>query len=99
MHIAAENPVAVTRDDIPPEVIEKEREIYTEQVRKEGKPENIISKIVDGKIEKFYRENVLYEQEYIRDTNMTIEELVKHLIAKVGENIQISRFTRYQIGE
>ena len=99
MHIAAANPAGLTSDDVDPAVIEKEREIYKAQMLEEGKPENIIDKIVDGKVEKFYKEVCLLSQQYVKDPQKTIEEFVKETIGKIGENIQIKRFVRFQIGE
>ncbi len=99
MHIAAANPAGLTSEDVDPAIIEKEREIYRAQMLEEGKPENIIDKIVDGKVEKFYKDVCLMSQQYVKDPQKTIEELVKETIGKIGENIQIRRFTRFQIGE
>jgi elongation factor Ts len=99
MHIAAANPAGLTSEDVDPAVVEKEREIFRAQMLEEGKPENIIDKIVDGKVEKFYKEVCLMSQQYVKDPQKTIEEVVKETIGKIGENIQIRRFTRFQIGE
>ncbi len=99
MHIAAANPAGLTSDDVDPAVIEKEREIYKAQMLEEGKPENIIDKIVDGKVEKFYKDVCLLSQQYVKDPQKTIEDVLKETIAKIGENIQIKRFARFQIGE
>ena len=99
MHIAAANPAGLTSDDVDPALIEKEREIYRAQMLEEGKPENIIDKIVDGKVEKFYKEVCLMSQQYIKDPQKTIEDVLKETIGKIGENIQIKRFARFQIGE
>lgn len=99
MHIAAANPVGLVPEDVDQAMIEKEREIYRAQMLEEGKPENIIDKIVDGKVEKFYKDVCLMSQPYIKDPQKTIEDLLKETIAKIGENIQIKRFTRFQIGE
>jgi len=99
MHIAAANPAGLTSDDVDPAVIEKEREIYKAQMLEEGKPENIIDKIVDGKVEKFYKEVCLMSQQYVKDPQKTIEDVLKETIGKIGENIQIKRFVRFQIGE
>jgi elongation factor Ts len=79
-------------------VVEKEREIFRAQMLEEGKPENIIDKIVDGKVEKFYKEVCLLSQQYVKDPQKTIEEFLKETIGKIGENIQIRRFARFQIG-
>lgn len=99
MQIAAMNPSWVRRDEVPEEVIAKERDIAATQMRNEGKPENIIEKIVDGRLEKFYGENVLLEQAFIKDEDKTVEELVKEMVGKIGENIQVRRFARFELGE
>jgi len=99
MQIAAQAPRFVKREDIPQEVLEKEREIYREQLKNSGKPEHVIDKIVEGKLEKFYEEACLYEQAYIKDPSITVEELIKTHIAKFGENIRVKRFARFRIGE
>ncbi len=99
MHIAAANPVGLVPEDVDQSLIEKEREIYRAQMLEEGKPENIIDKIVDGKVEKFYKEVCLLSQQYIKDPQKTIEDVLKETIGKIGENIQIKRFARFQIGE
>ena len=98
MHIAASAPKFVSREDVPEEVLEEERNIYRKQAEKEGKPENIIDKIVDGKIEKFFENNCLLEQEYVGEKEKTIEEMLGELAAKVNENIEINRFARFSIG-
>ncbi len=98
MHIAAANPAGLTPDDVDQSVVEKEREIFRAQMLEEGKPENIIDKIVDGKVEKFYKEVCLMSQQYVKDPQKTIEEFLKETIGKIGENIQIRRFARFQIG-
>lgn len=99
MQIAATNPVAISRDQVPPEIIEREKNIYEQQLRELGKPENVIPKIVEGKLEKFYKENVLLEQPFIKNPEITIQDLLNELIAKTGEKIVIKRFCRFQIGE
>ncbi len=98
MHIAAASPVAVTRDEVDAAVIDKEKEIYREQMKNEGKPDHIIDKIVEGKVDKYYSEIVLMEQKYVKDPDMTIEDYLKSIIGKLGENMQIKRFARFQIG-
>lgn len=98
MHIAAASPVAVARHEVDPTVIEKEREIFVGQMKEQGKPENIIDKIVEGKVDKYYSEIVLLEQKYVKDSDMTVEDYLKSIIGKLGENMQIRRFTRFQIG-
>ncbi len=99
MHIAAANPRYLSRDDVPEEVIEKEKEIYKEQIK--GKPEHIVDRIVEGKLEKFYNENCLLEQIFVKDPEQkkTIKEIVTEAIAKLGENIVVKRFVRFQLGE
>lgn len=99
MHIAAANPAGLNPEDVDPVVIEKEREIYKALMLKEGKPEKMIDKIVDGKIEKFYKDVCLMSQSYVKDPQLTINDLLKETIAKIGENIQIRRFARFHIGE
>ena len=99
MHIAAVDPKYVRREDVTPEMLEKEREIYTAQARATGKPEPVIQKIVQGKMEKFYEENCLYEQHFIKDETHTIGEMIAQSIAKLGENITIRRFARFKVGE
>ncbi len=98
MHIAAANPMAVAREEVDASLIEKEKEIYREQMKNEGKPENIIDKIVEGKVDKYYSEIVLLEQKYVKDADMSIEDYLKSIIGKLGENMQIKRFVRFQIG-
>ncbi len=97
MQIAAANPRCLRREDLPPEVISQERQIYASQSA--GKPEPIVNKIVEGKLEKFYREVCLVEQSYVRDPNRTISDLVGEYVGKLGEKIEIRRFMRYQLGE
>jgi elongation factor Ts len=99
MQICSENPACVRREDVPPELLEKEREIYENQASQTGKPENIIEKIVSGKLESFYARACLLEQEFIRDRNMTIQDYVNSKIAELGENIVVARFARFQLGE
>jgi len=99
MHIAAANPVGLTKEDVDPAIVEKEKEIFKAQMLEEGKPENIIDKIVEGKVEKFYKEICLMSQQYVKDPQQTITDLLKETIGKIGENIQIKRFARFQIGE
>jgi len=99
MHIAATNPVGIASDDVPEEVINKEKEIYRAQAIELGKPENVINKIVEGKLNKFYKDNCLLNQAYVRDPDMNISDLLNDLIAKMGENITIKRFVRFQIGD
>jgi elongation factor Ts len=99
MHVAALDPRYVRREEVTPEMLDKEREIYRAQALATGKPEAVVDKIVNGKMEKFYEENCLYEQHYIKDEGMTIKEMVNNAIAKLGENITIRRFSRFKVGE
>ncbi|GBD92682.1 elongation factor Ts [bacterium BMS3Abin05] len=99
MQIAAANPLVVSREELSSEVIEKEKEIYREQIKESGKPDSIIDKIVEGKLEKYYQEVCLLEQNYIREPEKTIKDLLTEIISKIGENIIIRRFVRYQLGE
>ena len=99
MHIAAAEPRVVTREEVTPEVLNKEREIYQEQARASGKPDPVVERIVAGKLEKFYEENCLYEQHFIRDDKHTIKELIAAAIAKLGENMTVRRFARFKLGE
>src|SRR5437764_14028623 len=99
MHIAALDPRYVRREEVTPEMLEKEREIYRAQALATGKPEQAVEKIVNGKMEKFYEENCLYEQHYIKDESMTIGAMVKQAISDRGENIVIKRFSRFKVGE
>jgi elongation factor Ts len=99
MHIAALDPRFLRREEVTQEILERERDIYREQARQTGKPDNVIEKIVTGKMEKFYEENCLYEQHFIKDEGMTVKELVDQAIAKLGENIAIRRFSRFKVGE
>jgi elongation factor Ts len=99
LHIASEAPLALRPEDIDPALIEKEREIYRAKALNEGKPENIVDKIVDGQVKKFIAQNCLLEQEYVRDPEKTIRTLLNEAIAKTGENIQVARFVRFALGE
>ena len=99
MHIAALDPRYVRREEVTPEMLEKEREIYKAQALATGKPEAVVEKITTGKMEKFYEENCLYEQHYIKDESVTIGEMIAQAIAKLGENIAIRRFVRFKVGE
>ena len=98
MQVAAMNPLYVRREEVPEDVIARERDIARNQAIKSGKPEKIVDKIVDGRMEKYFEENCLMEQAYIRDDSKTCEQLVKEMIGKIGENIQVRRFTRYEMG-
>jgi elongation factor Ts len=99
MHIAATNPVGIAPEDVPAAVIEKEMEIYRGQAREMGKPEKMLEKIAEGKMAKFFKDNCLLNQPYVRDPNLTIADLLNETIAKIGENISIRRFARFQIGD
>jgi len=99
MHIAALDPRFLRREEVTQEILDRERDIYKEQAKQTGKPENVIEKIVSGKMEKFYEENCLYEQHFIKDEGVTIKELVDQAIAKLGENVAVRRFSRFKVGE
>jgi len=99
MQITASNPSYIRREDIPSEVLEREKTIYRNQARDSGKPEKILDKIAEGKLEKFYQEVCLMEQSFIKNTDITIKELLEELVTKLGENIVIRRFARFQLGE
>jgi elongation factor Ts len=99
MQIAAAAPVAVTREEIPEDVIERERQVFRTQALEEGKPEKVVDKIVDGRIEKFYSEAALLDQDYVKDPDKKVGDLVKEAIAGLGENIRVSRFARFQLGQ
>ena len=98
-HIAAAAPVAVDKDQVPQEKVDSERRIFVEQVKAEGKPEHMIEKIVEGKVQAFYKDVALMHQVWVRDPKKTIGDLVKEVSAKTGENVQVRRFVRYQLGE
>lgn len=99
MHIAAANPAYLNRDEVPADVIEKEKEIIRNQALNEGKKEAFVDKIIEGRINKFYKENCLMEQQYMLDPDMNIEQIVTEAIAKIGEKITVRRYTRYEMGE
>lgn len=99
MHIAATNPVGIKPEDVPQEVIDKEKEIYRAQVLEMGKPEHIADKIVEGKLQKYFKDNCLMNQAYVRNPDITVADQLNEVIAKIGENITIKRFVRYKIGE
>lgn len=98
MQIAATNPIAVDQAGISPEILEKEKEIYTTQARESGKPEKVLDRIVEGKMKKFYSESVLMEQAFVKNPDITITDLLNEMMAKTGENIVIRRFARFQLG-
>ena len=99
MHIAATDPLAVSTEDISDEVVKKEKEIYSDQAKKTNKPAEIIEKMVEGRLKKFYKENVLIEQDFVKDPNKTIKDIITDTVGKLGENIVVSRFGRFQLGE
>jgi elongation factor Ts len=99
MHIAAASPVAIRREDFPEELVERERNVYREQMKESGKPEQIWDKIVQGKIDKFYQEQALLEQPYVKNPDITVGQLITEVAAKTGEKIEIRRFTRFALGE
>jgi elongation factor Ts len=99
MHIAAARPLYLNREDVPQDILERERRINREQALESGKPEKVVDKIVEGRLEKFFGDVCLMEQAFVKDTDITIADLIAQSIAKIGENIQIRRFTRYELGE
>lgn len=99
MQVAAANPVCLSAEDVPAELVAKEREIYKKQAMEEGKPENIAEKIVEGRLKKYYKEICLLEQPFIKDDKVTVQDLLNELVAVLGENIQIGRFKRMALGE
>jgi len=99
MQVAAAAPVAVSREEIPADLVEKEREVYKSQALEEGKPEKVVEKIVDGRVEKFYAESALLDQVYIKDNDRKVGDLLKEAIVSLGENIRIARFSRFQLGQ
>ena len=98
MQVAATNPLFVSPEEVPAELVEREKDIYREQMKSSGKPENVVEKIVEGKLTKYYSEVCLLEQEYIKDSSVKIKDLIKQKIAAFGENIEVGRFARFQIG-
>ena len=99
MHIAASAPIAVQREDVSSSIIEKEKEIYIDQAKQSGKPDEIINTMIEGRINKFYQENVLLEQAFVKDPDKNVKDIITDTIAKLGENINVSRFVRFQLGE
>lgn len=99
MHVAAASPVAIRREDFPTDLVERERGVYREQMRESGKPENIWDKIVEGKLEKFFAEQALLEQPFVKNPDITVGQLVTEVSSKTGEKIEVRRFTRYALGE
>ena len=99
MHIAASNPLSVDIDDISKDVVSKEKEIYLDQAKQQNKPPEILEKMVEGRIKKFYKENVLMEQQFVKDPDKTIKDLITEAVGKLGENIVLTRFMRFQLGD
>jgi elongation factor Ts len=99
MHIAATNPMGINPEDVSQETIDKELDIYKSQALEMGKPEKIVDKIAEGKLNKFYKDNCLMQQAYVKDPEKTVADLLNEMIAKIGENISIKRFVRFQVGE
>ena len=99
MQIAATNTLSVTRDGIDSVVVDKEKEIFTEQAKLSGKPDNVLEKIIEGRIEKFYQENCLLEQSFIKDSDKSVQDILMETIATLGENISIARFSRFEVGD
>ena len=99
MQIAATNPIALSREKVPQEVLEREKEIYSDQAKSSGKPEDIIEKMVEGRINKFYQESCLLEQNFIKDPDKKLKDIVTESIATLGENITVNRYIRFAIGE
>ena len=98
MHIAAANPISISRDDVPEAVVAREKDIFIQQALESGKPQAIVEKMVTGKIEKFLAEVALLEQNYVKNPDLTIQDLLNELVGKMGENISIKRFARFQVG-
>lgn len=99
MQIAATNPISVTREEVSQKVIDKEKEIYTDQAKSSGKPDNIIDKMVEGRLNKYYQENCLLEQNFIKDPDKKLQDIITETIATLGENITVNRYVRFAIGE
>jgi elongation factor Ts len=99
MHIAAASPMAVSPEDIPADVVEREKQIFLEQIKEEGKPEHIAEKIVEGKLRKYFEENSLMKQAFVKDPDQSIEQLITDTSATTGEKIEVARFVRFQVGE
>jgi elongation factor Ts len=99
MQIAATNPVSLTREDVPADLLAREKDIYKQQALEAGKPENILEKIISGKLDKFYADSCLLEQKFVKDPDITIQDKLNELIAKMGENISIKRYVRFQVGQ
>ena len=99
LHIASSAPLAISKDEIPAEVVDRERRVFIEQVKEEGKPEAIAQKIVEGKLQKFFKESTLLAQPFVKDPDKTIEDLITEVSARTGEKIEVARFARFRVGE
>ena len=99
MQIAATNPISLTREEVSQKVIDREKEIYTDQAKSSGKPDNIIDKMVEGRLNKYYQENCLLEQNFIKDPDKKLQDIITETIATLGENITVNRYVRFAIGE
>lgn len=99
MQIAATNPIAISRENVPQDILDHEKEIYTEQAKSTGKPDNVVEKIVEGKLNKYFQESCLLEQVYIKDSDKKISDLITETVATLGENITINRYSRFAVGE
>lgn len=99
MHIAASNPLYLDRSQVPDAVLQREKDVLAAQAREEGKPDKVIEKMVQGRIDKFFKDNCLLDQQYVKDTDITVQDLVLQNVAKLGENISVRRFARYEVGE
>lgn len=99
MHIASSAPISVSSEEIDPEVVERERAVYVEQVKEEGKPEHIADKIVEGKLQKYFKEHTLLAQPFVKDPDKTVEELITEVASRTGEKIEVARFARFKVGE
>ena len=99
MHIAATNPDVVSREEVPAETVNKEKEIYREQAAQSGKPEKVLDKIVEGRLDKYYQEICLLEQAFVKNPDVSVKQLIEEATAKIGEKIQVRRFARYQLGQ
>ena len=98
MHVAASNPIAIQREQVAAEMVEREKEIYRQQALESGKPEQIVDKIITGKIDKYFSEVCLLEQSFVKNPDLTVQDLLNEVIAKMGENISVKRFARFQVG-
>ncbi len=99
LHVASQAPMSISPEDIPEDVVERERKVYEEQVKEQGKPENIAAKIVDGKLNKFFKEHTLLAQPFVKNPDQTVGELITEVSAKTGEKIEVARFMRFKVGE